>query len=770
MNASRVVLIFSGVCLLSLAATVSSKIAPPGQNGMDSQTRILHEALMRPLADGFQAADVENLVIRRDRAVFELEKGRLYLCKPVAGRVCGVVFQGKGRFTLTAPNAIETQRIYRHYDSDTAKEEFKFLYIAFGDSTLEELSRQVTFGQKRVLGSIKRGLELCHTYFEQARGEHFYYPMLNTFMNEQRNDFFHAHFAKDERRPNVFRIHPYGAERVSFRRRQIEDPVYGFQDICRFNTTADEAAGLRPGQDELDRVAVEKYRINCFLNKFLKYSGSTSLDLQALRDNQTYFALVLYDELDVDSVMGENGTPVEFFKGENHGFIWIKSARPLDSGQTISLPVYYHGELVTRDLYWIEVEHLYHWYAKALTNRPSHYVITFHHPPRYTVLTAGRIDTLFTTNGVTTCRWKTKYPVFSPTFNIGQFDEYTEGSRNSTPVKVYRSTAGHKEAERFRMDFAESHNMKERIANDVSVAMVFLERRLGDAVLDTLRISEGEFLVSYRGGIVLGFWDFHQNERTGFDELTRTTYAARQWFGDNVRPNSYHDLWLETGLSAYMGLWILQEKTIGNRGFLDAMRSWRDLIYESQSGKLGKNKQDSPISAGARTVSVIRFEKAAFVFHMIRYLLRNIDAPDDDRFTALLRTYYQKYKLSKASTEDFQRILEEEMDSDMDWFFDQWVYGSHLPEYRYSYKTTEDGDGQFHVTLKVEDKRAPEDFKMIVPLLIEFPGDQFSRLRIVVGGTETIVELPVLPLEPRNIIFNYQLAVLAKSKKVKWKN
>ena len=225
-----------------------------------------------------------------------------------------------------------------------------------------------------------------------------------------------------------------------------------------------------------------------------------------------------------------------------------------------------------------------------------------------------------------------------------------------------------------------------------------------------------------------------------------------------------------TGLSEYMGLWILQETTLGNRGLLNAMRNWRDRIYESQSSKLGKNKQDSPIWAGARTVSVIRFEKAAFVFHMIRYLLRNIDAPDDDRFTALLRTYYQKYKLSKASTEDFQRILEEEMDSDMDWFFDQWVFGSHLPEYRYSYKTTEDGDGQFHVTLKVEDKRAPEDFKMIVPLLIEFPGDQFSRLRIVVGGTETIVELPVLPLEPQNIIFNYQLAVLAKSKKVKWKN
>lgn len=773
MNASKVALIFSGVCLLLLAATVESKIAPPGQNGMDSQTRILHDALMMPLADGSQAADVENLVIRRDRAVFELEKGRLYLCQPVGGRVCGVVFQGKGNFTLTAPNAIETQRIYRHYKSDTAKEEFKFLYIAFGDSTLEELSRQVTFGDKRVIGSVKRGLELCHTYFEQSRGDQFYYPMLKTFMNEERNDFFHAHFAKDERRPRIFRIHPYGAERVSFRRRMVQDAEYGFEDICRFNTAADEARGLRPGQDELDKVVVDEYRIECFFNQFLKYSGSTSLDLQALRDNQTYLALILYKKLNVDSVRGENGAPVEFFKAKNHKYVWIKAVQELDSGQSMSLTIYYHGELVSRDRHWIKVEHPYNWYARAVTSRPAQYDVTFHHPPRYTVLSAGYIDTLFTADGITTCRWKTKYPVFRPTFNIGQFDEYTESSGEGSPVKVYRSVSGHKELEKFSMTAAESRNMKERVAANVANCLRFFESRLGKSPFDTLRVSEGGDLINaiaYPGGLILPFINFHQEDPAGYGKLVRSTYTARQWFGANVRGESYHDMWLVNGLTQYLGIWFMQENILGDRAFIDAMERWRDKIYDSQIRKLRKNKHASPLSSGHRTLSLLTYEKGALVFHMIRHLLKNLDSDSDDRFVYVLRAYYQKHKLSKASTENFQRILEEEMDSDMGWFFDQWVYGTHLPEYRYSYKTREDDGGKFHVTLKVEDKHAPENFKMIVPLLIEFPDDQFSRLRIVVQGAETVVELPTLPLEPKNIIFNYRLAVLAKSKKVKWKS
>jgi aminopeptidase N len=58
-----------------------------------------------------------------------------------------------------------------------------------------------------------------------------------------------------------------------------------------------------------------------------------------------------------------------------------------------------------------------------------------------------------------------------------------------------------------------------------------------------------------------------------------------------------------------------------------------------------------------------------------------------------LRTYFEKYKYSNASTEDFVRICEEVSGKDLSKFFDEWVYtGEDMINLDYKWKVEKTGD------------------------------------------------------------------------------
>ena len=52
----------------------------------------------------------------------------------------------------------------------------------------------------------------------------------------------------------------------------------------------------------------------------------------------------------------------------------------------------------------------------------------------------------------------------------------------------------------------------------------------------------------------------------------------------------------------------------------------------------------------------------------------------DDAFFEIIRTYYDRYKYSNASTEDFIAVAEEVSREDLEGFFDAWLYDEQLPE------------------------------------------------------------------------------------------
>jgi aminopeptidase N len=162
------------------------------------------------------------------------------------------------------------------------------------------------------------------------------------------------------------------------------------------------------------------------------------------------------------------------------------------------------------------------------------------------------------------------------------------------------------------------------------------------------------------------------------------------------------------------------------------------------------------------------YNKGAWVMHMLRILMLDLGTAKEDRFTAMMQEFYQTYRGKRASTLDFQRVVERHRGGPMDWFFNQWVHGWQMPTYRVAYRSERVEPNQYRVTLRVEQSGVPDDFQMPVPVTVELKDKRQGRFRVTIRGPRTELALPLLPAEPKALKFNDLEGVLAEVKMVDW--
>ncbi|MBD3289106.1 T9SS type A sorting domain-containing protein, partial [candidate division KSB1 bacterium] len=113
------------------------------------------------------------------------------------------------------------------------------------------------------------------------------------------------------------------------------------------------------------------------------------------------------------------------------------------------------------------------------------------------------------------------------------------------------------------------------------------------------------------------------------------------------------------------------------------------------------------------------YDKAAFVLHMLRHTV------GDSTFFKILKTYYAdtRYQYNVASTEDFQQLCETVTGMDLDFFFQQWIFGEGYPHYEVSWNYIENNAGSYTVNGSVRQKETAEQiFKMPVDITIKMGG------------------------------------------------
>jgi aminopeptidase N len=204
---------------------------------------------------------------------------------------------------------------------------------------------------------------------------------------------------------------------------------------------------------------------------------------------------------------------------------------------------------------------------------------------------------------------------------------------------------------------------------------------------------------------------------------------AHQWWGDYITCHNWHHVWLNEGFATYCeALWA--EYTTGEDYYHTYMNSMR---YLSGGTIFIEDTTDA-----WNIFSTIVYDKGAWVLHMLRHVV------EDPTFFQILRAYYSEYPYGVAQTEDFQGVCEEVSGMDLDYFFDQWIYGTRYPKYRYSWIYESAGSGYYDVYLHLEQYQTTE------PLHFTMPVD----ITITAGGEDTTF---VVFNDPRHQDFQFRV-------------
>ena len=145
----------------------------------------------------------------------------------------------------------------------------------------------------------------------------------------------------------------------------------------------------------------------------------------------------------------------------------------------------------------------------------------------------------------------------------------------------------------------------------------------------------------------------------------------------------------------------------------------------------------------------------------------------DQRFKEMMHDFVSTYAGRFATTEDFKAMIEKHMTRDMDlegnkkldWFFNEYVYGTQLPTYKLDYSFETGADGNLIFSFKVTQSKVSENFRMLVPIYLELAdGRAYFLGRARLAGNTTVeqkVPLKGLKEKPRRAMINYYDDVLA---------
>jgi aminopeptidase N len=171
-------------------------------------------------------------------------------------------------------------------------------------------------------------------------------------------------------------------------------------------------------------------------------------------------------------------------------------------------------------------------------------------------------------------------------------------------------------------------------------------------------------------------------DHEGSDDLN-SHELAHQWFGDLVTTKDWADIWLNEGFATYFEHdW--EEKHYSaddaNYTFWTDQTQWFQQKRLFPSPIINRESEDSLEFAGNI------YNKGGWVLHMLREQL------GEEAFFAGLHHYLEVNRGQNVVTADLQKAIEEATSTNVDKFFQQWVYSAGAPEFDVSYSY----DGSSH--------------------------------------------------------------------------
>ncbi len=271
------------------------------------------------------------------------------------------------------------------------------------------------------------------------------------------------------------------------------------------------------------------------------------------------------------------------------------------------------------------------------------------------------VEQVVNEDGSISSTWSSRYPVatYLVVLNVGPFvqlrHDYTAADGTAMPVHTYV--------------FPEAADLADAALGSTPDMIATLAPLFGEYPF--LEEKYGNCVTFFGGGME------HQTLTTYSLDALDSDWApwlnvhelGHQWWGDWVTCEDFKELWLNEGF-ATLTEWLWAEHLGADvlaRYLEDA--DWRGWFL----GPL----YDNPV-AFSSTV----YDKGAWALRMLRHVL------GDDPFFAGVAEYRTRHAGGSATTGNLRVAFEAASGEDLEWFFDQWVYGANRPRLQYEWQAT----------------------------------------------------------------------------------
>jgi hypothetical protein len=783
---------------------------PPGP-------REAYQALTAVRADTSRTFYVRELVLRRDAVRIYLTEGKLAFLQPVAGKVTGAVFTGQGRVIAVPRDPIERRSLARFVKTPVLDIPFRRAYLRFTDHTAQDLEQQITAAETaavsdpafveewqpvltalnpwhslRVLTDWLSATPLPYVYAGLQTEEYGPLDVMVDYRRDEPVGIGQPRFVEGRTHYDLWTSFAVPAQeewRLPF------DPVsYAVEttihpDLNLEGHTTAEIKAVRGGE------------------RMLQLELSRQLAVESVTDAQGR-ALAFFQNEEVNR---------NEIAARGNDSLLVALAEAPAAGDILKLKFRYKGRVISdagNGAYFVGARGT--WYPNVGGfDRFANYDLSFRWPRNLVLVANGKKISESEEGAWKTGRWVSEAPVSTSGFNLGNYESRSVRA-DRFAVEVYANrrleTAM---VEQLRRSAAVSSRVVmaggrrpivvpvlvepiapsptaqlEELAKEVEEAIRFNESLSVPFPFSRLAVAQipGSFGQGWPGLLYLSTLSFlspaaqacmgaSRRMQEQFLDLVPPHEVAHQWWGNLVGWSSYRDQWINEGLANYVALMFAESHRPGQ-----VMKEWlavyRDRLQAKEPGSDDPLAEAGPLVLGRRLMSsksasaaysAILYGKGTWVLHMLRVMLRDEKAAEPDiRFRQLLRALATNYQHRGLSTADLQREVEKlmtpEMDLEggrsMDWFFDQWVYGTEIPRYSVDFKVSPQGQRSV-VTGTLKQKDTAGTFVARVPIYGETGRGRLTLLgTVVTSGEETKFRFTTAAA-PRKLVIDPHQTVLA---------
>ncbi len=483
--------------------------------------------------------------------------------------------------------------------------------------------------------------------------------------------------------------------------------------------------------------------------------GHVGFAATAAQDNVNEIQIDFYDNMLVDSIVSPVG-PLAFTRASN--IVTVTLDHAYNIGDPFSFVFYYHGHPIeggfqafsftTRLGYKVMSSLSEPYFARTwwpckdrMDDKADSFNIAIEVASQYYVGSNGTLDSITLSSPNTkTYFYSVRYPMVSYLFSVA-VSVYTVWT------DWYRYNAGKDSMRLTHAVYPDQYQYSIPRYGITPQAISLLAQTYGPYPF--LREKYGHSNFQWGGGMEHQTMTSMTGSSFGFAEAVVVHELSHQWWGDMITCKTWGHIWLNEGFASYSeALYYL------NRDGWDAYRSYMTTMDFAGGGTI--------YIYDTTRVNVIFgsivYDKGAWVVHMLRGIL------GETMFNAAMTAYYNsQYKYGSATTEEFRDLVEATTGMDLHWFFQDWIYGTYRPNYRWYWMTESATGGGYnsYVVVKQVQTTTPTVFRMPVPTYFAHSDGTGDTIKLKCDAPQTFFKFHSskdvynVLLDPANWVLKY---------------